>query len=62
LTNASLALNATGRAQHLRITVSIGVAIERAGDASVDELLRRGDHALYEAKSSGRNLVVLASP
>ena len=37
-------------------TVSIGVATI-SGNESVDRLLQRADEALYEAKSSGRNLV-----
>ena len=41
----------------LEITASIGVA---AGCGEVDDLLRRADAALYEAKHSGRNRVVSA--
>ena len=40
----------------LRLTASIGAALSRPGEASSD-LLRRADHALYAAKSSGRNRV-----
>jgi diguanylate cyclase (GGDEF)-like protein len=39
------------------VTVSIGVADMNAED-TVDELLRRGDVALYKAKELGRNTVV----
>jgi two-component system, cell cycle response regulator len=42
----------------IRFTVSIGVAASQ-GD-SPGELLRRSDVALYTAKNSGRNRVVLA--
>ncbi len=42
------------------ITVSIGVAILESGDGSFEALLRRADVALYQAKSRGRNCVVLA--
>ncbi len=41
------------------VTVSIGVAEPAGGDAN--ELLRRSDSALYAAKTSGRNRVVLAA-
>jgi diguanylate cyclase (GGDEF)-like protein/PAS domain S-box-containing protein len=40
----------------LRLTVSIGLA-EYAEGESLDELLRRSDEALYEAKRSGKNRV-----
>nr|WP_315466121.1 GGDEF domain-containing protein [uncultured Rhodoferax sp.] len=42
------------------ITVSIGVAVQCASDASFDALLSRADVALYLAKAAGRNRVVLA--
>jgi len=41
------------------VTVSIGVAEFQAGE-STEDLLRRADHALYQAKDEGRNRVVLA--
>ncbi|WP_050346933.1 GGDEF domain-containing protein [Arsenicicoccus sp. oral taxon 190] len=44
----------------LQVTVSIGVATSRGGDAPRD-LLRRADSALYAAKAAGRDRVV-ASP
>ncbi len=40
------------------VTVSVGVAALRADDHSIDDLLRRADKALYQAKSAGRNRVV----
>jgi diguanylate cyclase (GGDEF)-like protein len=43
----------------LEVTASIGVA---SGDGDIDELLRRADAALYEAKGGGRNRVVAAPP
>jgi diguanylate cyclase (GGDEF)-like protein len=43
----------------LTITVSTGVASFIVGE-SVDDMLQRADVALYEAKSSGRNLVCIA--
>lgn len=39
----------------ITITVSIGVSVMSAGDGSADKVLARADHALYEAKHSGRN-------
>jgi diguanylate cyclase (GGDEF)-like protein/PAS domain S-box-containing protein len=43
----------------IRLTVSIGVAMAEAHDASVEEVMKRADMALYEAKSKGRNRVVM---
>lgn len=45
-----------------KVTVSIGVAAFDPGapDASAEAFLRRADAALYEAKRSGRNCVVMA--
>lgn len=40
--------------QRLTIGASIGIARARAGEADVDELARRADMALYEAKAAGR--------
>lgn len=37
------------------VTVSIGVATRDAKDVNASKLLSRADHALYHAKSSGRN-------
>ena len=44
----------------VKITISLGVAQLREGD-SIDSLLKRVDNALYRAKLSGRNRVVLGS-
>jgi diguanylate cyclase len=41
------------------VTISLGVA-QFSGDESLDQLLRRGDQAMYRAKNSGRNCVVTA--
>lgn len=43
----------------LRITVSVGVAVPAQARRTVDELVAAADHALYQAKSSGRNRVVM---
>src|SRR5450830_532748 len=40
-------------------TVSIGVALVQAGDASCDAVVGRADRALYQAKAAGRNQVSL---
>lgn len=42
------------------ITVSIGIAISDAGTVTPSGLLKRADKALYLAKETGRNRVVLA--
>lgn len=42
----------------LPVTVSVGVASLRRGTDTVEDLLKRADTALYEAKSGGRNRVV----
>ncbi len=45
----------------LRFTVSIGAACQIPGRSSdAEDLIRRSDGALYEAKESGRNRVVMA--
>lgn len=45
----------------LIITASIGVSVIKSDDNGLNDLLRRADVALYEAKSMGRNRVVLCS-
>ena len=44
----------------LRITVSVGVAAHSREAAGFDELVRRADDLLYDAKNRGRNCVVSA--
>lgn len=51
---------ATAGGTPISMTVSIGVAEAETGDP--DELIRRADAALYEAKESGRNRVAVAAP
>ena len=47
----------------LKFTISIGVAIydEKEDNENIDKTLTRADHALYEAKDSGRNIVRIAN-
>jgi diguanylate cyclase len=45
--------------EHFSVTASVGLAVLGAGDTG-KSWLARADAALYEAKSSGRNRVVLA--
>ncbi len=46
----------------IRVTVSIGVTQSDHRDKRYETALVRADHALYEAKESGRNQVVVAPP
>lgn len=47
----------SGRGE-LDVTVSIGVAVADARDENADQVLKRADLALYDAKRAGRNRVV----
>jgi two-component system cell cycle response regulator len=47
--------------RHIPVTVSIGVASRRAGDAAPAEMMKRADDALYRAKAAGRNRVIVAN-
>ncbi|MCP5116421.1 MAG: GGDEF domain-containing protein [bacterium] len=46
----------------LAVTASIGIAEACAADVEPDDLLRRSDAALYQAKQAGRNRVCFAAP
>ncbi|MCT4493676.1 PleD family two-component system response regulator [Bosea minatitlanensis] len=50
-----------GATREIPVTVSIGVASRRAGDASCADVMKRADDALYRAKAGGRNQVIVAS-
>jgi len=45
----------------IRVTVSIGIATAIPDDRSIDALIRAADEAMYEAKTAGRNRVVVRS-
>ncbi len=50
-----------GELAGLRVTLSMGVAVSQRGE-TVDQLLQRADNAVYQAKSQGRNQLILAEP
>lgn len=54
ITNAPILINPDCA---LPVTCSVGVAVLKASDGSVQSLLDRADHALYRAKNAGRNRV-----
>ncbi|TVZ37920.1 diguanylate cyclase (GGDEF)-like protein [Alteromonadaceae bacterium 2753L.S.0a.02] len=43
-----------------KVTVSVGISVARPGE-NFEDIYHRADHALYEAKHSGRNCVVVAA-
>lgn len=45
--------------ENIRVTVSIGVTEAAIGDRDLDQVMKRADDALYQAKKDGRNRVVL---
>jgi diguanylate cyclase (GGDEF)-like protein len=45
------------QADSIRVTISVGVAILQDTDRAANDLIKRADEKLYEAKNSGRNRV-----
>jgi len=43
----------------IRVTISIGIAVPSQARHTLDDLLAAADHALYQAKHSGRDRVVM---
>ena len=50
--------NGDGTVVPLQVTVSIGVATLAASHRDLDELIAAADAALYQAKQSGRNMIL----
>ena len=55
---SQLAISRDGTAA-IRVTISIGVAVPSQARRTLDDLLAAADHALYQAKRSGRDRVVM---
>ena len=47
-------------ANTVHVTTSVGITITRPGETDIPRLLGRADAALYQAKSEGRNRIVVA--
>lgn len=63
-TKLRMAFDSTGFQNGLRVSSSFGIASQEmsAGHLKSDQLLRRADDALYEAKRRGRACAVVATP
>lgn len=48
--------------QHLAVTASIGVSVVEDGNSTLENLVTRADHAMYESKRSGKNTATIAEP
>jgi two-component system cell cycle response regulator len=44
-------------AEHIQLTVSLGVSCSNEADDVLNDLLKRADEGLYKAKESGRDRV-----
>jgi diguanylate cyclase (GGDEF)-like protein len=47
--------------REVNVTVSVGVATAQAANVEIRRMVGRADHALYEAKQTGKNRVCLAA-
>lgn len=45
--------------KQIRVTVSIGISLRKEGDKDLDEIFKRADDALYKAKNSGKNMIIV---
>ncbi len=61
ITNTIKHLKFPGFPESFRITISIGITTYRPVE-SIDDLIARSDAAMYQAKSMGRNQVVIKHP
>ena len=43
--------------EHIPVTISVGAALLSENDKTANELIKRADEKLYEAKRGGRNRV-----
>ena len=55
---SSASVLVTNNGEAISITASLGAATMMAGEETLEELLRRADAAMYQAKESGRNRVI----
>ena len=49
----------TSEKEHIKFTISIGVTTIQSDDETIEDSLKRADNALYIAKNSGRNRVIM---
>ena len=52
-------LSTSYRQTSIKLTISIGLTARQENESNIDSMLHRADKALYQAKNSGRNKVVL---